>query len=228
MTRQAVLVAHGFPSDPDPQEKVMQALAARVCEALPGWQVRGATLAAEGALDCALDGFDAPLIYPFFMAAGWFAGTELPRRLAGRGGAQLPPFGLSPLLPAIVQDMLSGAAVAQGWRTADTGVLLAAHGSQRSSTSSDSTHAMVAGLQALGLWREVRCGFVEEAPFLVDAAQDMGQAICLPFFALRAGHVVEDIPAAMSEAGFVGPVLHPLGEANAVPGLIAADLLAAQ
>ncbi|MDT8345494.1 MAG: cobalamin biosynthesis protein CbiX, partial [Thermohalobaculum sp.] len=67
----------------------MQALAAHVAGHLPGWRVRGATLAAPGALAAALAGLGgAPvLVYPHFMSDGWFVSDELPRRLAGAGGA---------------------------------------------------------------------------------------------------------------------------------------------
>ena len=48
-TPSAILVAHGSPADPVPQQAWMQALAVRVRFWLgPGWQVRGTTLAARG------------------------------------------------------------------------------------------------------------------------------------------------------------------------------------
>ena len=49
----AILIAHGSPADPEPQERAMQALAARVRLWLPGWQIRGTTLACPGALEAA-------------------------------------------------------------------------------------------------------------------------------------------------------------------------------
>jgi sirohydrochlorin ferrochelatase len=222
----AILVAHGFPSDPAPQEAVLQALAGRVAGHLPGWTVRGATLAAPGALESALSGLEAPLIYPFFMAEGWFTGTELPRRLTQAGATvrQLPPFGVASALPLLCQRIVADALQVQGWQAADTTLLLAAHGSQRSRTSANSTFAMADRLRAgMGL-RDITCGFVEEAPFLADAASGLSQAICLPFFALRAGHVIEDIPEALDTAGFTGALLPPLGEDDGVPALIADTL----
>ena len=48
--------------------------------------------------------------------------------------------------------------------------------------------------------------------------------ICLPFFALRAGHVENDIPEALADAGFTGPLLPAIGEHPCVPKLIAASL----
>jgi sirohydrochlorin ferrochelatase len=211
---EAILVAHGSPADPVPQEAAMQALAVRVAMWLPGWHLRGATMAMPGALETALDAMTAPLIYPFFMAEGWFTRTNLPRRLAaaGRDLVQLPPFGTDPDLPALM-----AAAAGPG------PLLIAAHGSKVSKTSSETTYRMVASLAALGLG-PIHAGFVEEAPFLVDVARDMGKGTCLPFFALRAGHVAEDVPQALAEAGFNGTLLPPIGEDPGVARLIAAAL----
>jgi sirohydrochlorin ferrochelatase len=83
---------------------------------------------------------------------------------------------------------------------------------------------MAAALSARCDFARVEVGFVEEAPFLVDAARGLGQALCLPLFALRAGHVVDDLPEALAAAGFAGPLLPPIGEHAAVPALLAAAL----
>jgi len=48
--------------------------------------------------------------------------------------------------------------------------------------------------------------------------------VCLPFFALRAGHVSQDVPQALAQAGFRGPLLAPIGEHAGVPRVIAAGL----
>ncbi|MFN3936086.1 MAG: sirohydrochlorin chelatase [Gemmobacter sp.] len=220
----ALIVAHGSPADPAPQEARLAALAASVAALLPDWVVRGATLAAPGALEAALDGLETPRIYPFFMAEGWFTRTALPRRLVAtraRDTAQLAPLGVDPGLPALMaQAALEGCPGA----ARDRSLLIAAHGSQVSDTSADSTHAAVARLAAITPFRSVRAGFVEQAPFLAEAARGLGPAICLPFFALRAGHVEDDVPQILAEAGFDGPLLPPIGEHPGIPGLIAAAL----
>ncbi|WP_301458431.1 CbiX/SirB N-terminal domain-containing protein [Pseudorhodobacter sp.] len=213
---EAIIIAHGAPADPAPQEAVMQSLAGRVAQLLPGWQVLGTTLAKPGALESALSLLEAPLIYPFFMAEGWFTGTNLPRRLASAGKGslrQLLPFGTDPAL----SDVMLRAA-----RGFDR-VLIAAHGSKISRTSADTTYKMQRTLLAQGV-HDVRVGFVEEAPFLTDVAAEMGDGLCLPFFALRAGHVLDDVPQALRAAGFKGELRPPIGEDDAVPGLIAAAL----
>ncbi|MDM7968975.1 MAG: CbiX/SirB N-terminal domain-containing protein [Paracoccaceae bacterium] len=226
--RDALIVAHGAPADPAPQEEVLQALAAATAPHLPaGWRVRGATLAADGALEAALHGLTDPLIYPFFMAEGFFTGTLLPRRLTEAGATnsrQTAPFGVDPALPDLMARV--ALAAAEG-RPEDTKLLVAAHGSKVSRTSADSTHAMVAALGPLTGFNRILAGFVEEAPFLADQARALGAGICLPFFALEAGHVVGDIPEALEEAGFQGPILPPIGQHPEVPALIATALMRA-
>ena len=97
----ALLLAHGQPSAPAGPEAAMAALARAVARLLPGWQVRGATLAAPGALEAALAAFGpAPVaVYPHFMTDGWFVGTRIPDRLAAAGRHDCPvlaPFGRDP------------------------------------------------------------------------------------------------------------------------------------
>jgi hypothetical protein len=69
---------------------------------------------------------------------------------------------------------------------------------------------------------EISVGFVEEPPYLADAATGIGErSLCLPFFAAAGGHVTDDIPEALDKADFSGLRLAPLGLAPAVPDLVA-------
>lgn len=218
----ALIVAHGQPGDPGPQQAAIQALAARI--PLPGVTIRGATLAMPGALDIATND---TLVYPLFMAQGWFTRSELPRRLALAGAPRariLPPFGADPALPALCRRLLVDAATAQGWSLAETPILLAAHGSGRSRAPSEAARKMAADLAPL----TVTCGFIEEPPHITDAARALpARALCLPLFATEAEHVTDDLPAALTEAGFRGITLPPIGLAPEVPAMIAASIKAA-
>jgi sirohydrochlorin ferrochelatase len=226
----AILVAHGSPSEPGPQDVALKALAEAVGALLPGWTIRGETLAAEGSLEGALDGLPAPLIYPFFMAEGFFTGRALPGRL-GKVGAidarQLAPFGTDPALPALMAQAALEGARSAALDPSEGALLLAAHGSQVSSTSKDSTYAMAGHLRALTPFARIEVGLIEEPPHLADVARALGGGVCLPFFALRAGHVEGDVPQALAEAGFGGPLLPAIGEHPGVPRLIADALLRA-
>lgn len=228
MLRSALIVAHGQPSDPAAAEADLARVAVAVAARLPGWQVRSATLAAPEALAAALDGLAAALIFPFFMADGWFIRSALPRRLREAGAGDLtilPPFGLMPETLALAVSAVRTATVGRGWRPEATTLILAAHGSGRSPFPAEAARATEAYIVATGGLREVRTGFIEEEPGLAEVARDAGdQAICLPLFVARWGHVEVDIPAALEAAGFRGPMLAPLGVRPEVPGIIAGAL----
>lgn len=224
----AVIVAHGSPSDPEPQERAMQALAARVARHMPGADVTGTTLASAGrfeaALESAAEGQGVPLVYPFFMARGWFTETFLRRRTGDRPAWQMTPFGLEPGLAELAAGTLRKTLAEQAWAAGDTTLFLAAHGSRSNPASRDSAMRAAPAISRAAGMAGVRVGFVEEAPFLAEAARDLGQAICLPFFALPAGHVMEDIPEALAEARFDGPVLPPFVDHDGIGTLIAQSL----
>ena len=129
---------------------------------------------------------------------------------------QLPPFGTDPALIALMAEAARGAEPSNG-------ILIAAHGSKVSKTSSQTTYAMVNHLKEIG-FLSVEAGFIEEAPFLAHVARKMQRAVCLPFFALRASHVVQDIPEALENVGFQGQILPPIGEDPRTAQLIAAAL----
>ncbi|MFK5997071.1 MAG: CbiX/SirB N-terminal domain-containing protein [Rhodobacterales bacterium] len=234
-SNQVLIVAHGAPSDPAPQEAALEELAGRVAKLLPNWHVRSATLAAPGALDRALGGLHAPHVYPFFMAEGWFTATHLPARLlsAGATDAHLAaPFGSDTALADLVLDTALSAAASAGFTPSETNLLIAAHGGKRSGASAEATYALVREIEKRAEFCTVAAGFLEQAPYVTPVARNLcamagasaRHAVCLPVFALRAGHVAEDVPLALSEAGFDGLLLPHIGEHGSVPAMIAAAL----
>ncbi len=228
MTRTALIVAHGQPSDPEGAEADLARVAAAVGALLPGWVVKAATLAAPGALERALLSLTDPVIVPLFMADGFFTRVLLPGRLgkAGQAGLPtLPPFGLWPETAAIAARAAIAAAGARGWQTGKTTLLLAAHGSGKGPLAAEAARTIAARIARHASFAAMPLGFIEEPPFLADAARGMpAQSLCLPLFVARWGHVRDDVPAALAEAGFPGDVLDPVGLLAEVPGLIAARL----
>ncbi|MCJ8138834.1 CbiX/SirB N-terminal domain-containing protein [Falsirhodobacter halotolerans] len=220
MTHRALIVSHGQPSDPRPAGEEIEDLARHVATHLDGWDVRAATLAEAGALERGLAG-GVGVVYPLFMAAGWFTGTHLPRRLAAAGGAAWPvlaPFGADPAVMALTVDLA---------RAAGRPVLLAGHGSFRSAEPSRVVHDLAARIEA-ETGKPCRAAFIDQSPQIADVARDMPNAACLPFFAARRGHVIDDLPDALARAGFTGPLLPPVGLHDRVPALIAAALMRAR
>jgi sirohydrochlorin ferrochelatase len=214
--RIAILTSHGQPSAPPPPEIHLAAVAAAVQDHLPDWEVRSATLSSKGFLEAAMRE-DGAVIYPFFMARGWFTGKVLPGRLKGWRYRMATPFGLDPALPALTVAAIRSALHARGWQVAESEVLLAAHGSARGPKAAEAAEAFASTLRAQMPELRLTTGFVEETPFVAEAARNCGaQSLCLPFFAQTGAHVREDIPAALAEARFKGDLLPVLG---ALPGV---------
>lgn len=214
----ALLIAHGQPSDPIPAQAALGELACQVAGHLPGWDIRFATLALEGALARAVDP-EPGLVYPMFMAGGWFTKTEVSRRMGLEGASDwthLAPFGLDHSVQDLAVTLVQEAA-APGAQ-----VLVAAHGSGRSRAPAEVAEALAARLRDAGF--QAQAYFIEEAPFIAEAKGFGPGSICLPFFAAEGGHVTEDLPEALAEAGFQGTCLPPLGLDPRVPALIAAAL----
>lgn len=220
MTKHAVIVAHGQPSDPRPAGAALEVLATEVQALLPGWAVGAATLAEEGAVARAVAGRPGGVVFPMFMAGGWFTRVQIPKRLA-EGGAPgrsdawtvLEPFGCDPAVHDLCVTLVREAGAGD--------VILAAHGSFKSSAPSDIARH-VAERIAEKTGAVVAAGFIDQEPRLSSLTGRGG--VCLPFFAAEGGHVGEDIPAALAKAGFSGHILPPVGTHARVPGIIAAAI----
>lgn len=219
-------MAHGQPSNAEPAEGLLAVLAGQVRKTLPGWRVLSSTLATPGRLEAAARTLPGgAVIFPLFMAGGWYVKQVLPGRLKWSGLITTAPLGLLPDLPDTATAALTAWAGIHDRPVG--GILLAAHGSARGQAASGAAEAFARRLRArLPDDTEVRTGYLEQAPFLADAARDMNNdAVCLPCFALPGEHVRRDLPAALGEAGFRGRVLPVLGQAAGIPALIARAIL---
>jgi sirohydrochlorin ferrochelatase len=216
MTRFALIVAHGQPSDPLPAGRVLDLLAERVGALMPGWRVRAATLAEPGAIAHAVAGQGPGLVFPMFMTGGWFTRVQIPKQLAEAGAdgwIVLEPFGCDPA----VHDLC----VAQVREAGGTEVILAAHGSFRSAAPADIARHVAARIAA-ETGADTATGFIDQEPRLASLSGRSG--LCLPFFAAEGGHVSDDIPDALAQAGFRGRLLPAVGLDPRVPGIIAAAI----
>lgn len=221
MTRSALIVAHGQPSDPAPAAADLAALAERVCALLPGWDIRSATLAEPEALSQAARAMAPGLIFPMFMAGGWFTRVQIPQRLSAAGitgWTVLEPFGCDPGLHDLTVTLAAEAA-APG-----ASLILAAHGSFKSSVPSDIARHVAARIAAETGVARAAPAFIDQTPQLATMTGFGPNALCLPFFAAAGGHVTEDIPRALAQAGFQGRILAAVGLDARVPALIAAAI----
>jgi sirohydrochlorin ferrochelatase len=216
MTRYALIVAHGQPSDPRPAGAALEALAAKVQALMPGWEVAAATLAEPGSIARAVEGRMGGVVFPMFMTGGWFTKVQIPAKLAEAGAVGwtvLEPFGCDPLVHDLCVALVREAGAGQ--------VILAAHGSFKSSVPSDIAKH-VAGRIAAEVGVPCAAGFIDQDPQLASL-KGLG-GICLPFFAAEGGHVSDDIPAVLGVAAFTGRILPPVGLDARVPGIIAAAI----
>ncbi|MEO8243674.1 MAG: cobalamin biosynthesis protein CbiX [bacterium] len=217
MTRTALVISHGQPSDPDPAETELADLTARVALLLPGWQIESATLAAPRSLSRAISRLGPQgRAYPLFMAGGWFSRVHLPARLAEAGGPGwqvLEPLGCDPAIHDLAIRIIADMRPAS--------VVLAAHGSFRSPVpAAIANHVADRIAREAGVAR-VDAAFIDQTPRLASITGHGPDAACLPFFAASGDHVTDDIPAALTQAGFQGRLLPALGLHGDVPGIIA-------
>jgi sirohydrochlorin ferrochelatase len=221
-----LIVAHGQPSDPALAAAELARFAAEVAQHLPHRRVAAATLAEPGALARGVaDLGQGGLVFPLFMAGGWFTRVNLPAKLrdAGAVGWQvLEPFGCIPALHDLAVQVLRDALADQPADQAQ--ILIAAHGSSKSPAPSDIAHHLAQKIKAdLGAAR-VEAAFIDQSPQLSGVQGFGANALCLPFFAAAGGHVTHDIPAALAAAGFQGRLLPALGLHPKVPALVAAAI----
>lgn len=225
MSFDALIVSHGQPSDPEVGETEITALAAAVATHVPDARIEGVTLATPGRVEAVSTARPGALVYPMFMADGWFTQVQLPKRLSADTGPILPSFGLDCTLPMLAATWLAELCADAGFAPAQTDLVIAGHGSGKSKRVSEATRTFAAQVAQEFGPRALRCGFVEEDPSLESALSGLGaQAICLPFFAARRGHVLDDLPSAVTESGFSGLVLDPIGLHPDVPRMIAQAL----
>lgn len=217
-----VLVGHGQPSAPQDGETQIAAFAGQVAKHLPEVRVSGTTLAVPDRLE-RLETTGAPaVILPMFMTDGYFTTTALPKRLKNPQTRVLPAFGQDPQLVTFTQNWLSRELETRSWQAQDTVLFLAAHGSGRGTKPAIATRSFAQALHPRIPFAQIRCGFVEEPPTLLDVAQTLpAQSLCLPFFAFKRDHVTQDIPQALQKARFQGELLEPFGSNPDLPAFLA-------
>lgn len=222
-----LIVSHGQPSDWGSAAAELRSLADQVAHEMPDWVVRCATLAEDGALARAvLELGTGGVVYPMFMAGGWFVNERLPQELAQAGGADWPvltPFGVDPLVHDLAVTLLKEAGVSRFSQ-----VLIAAHGSFKSDEPSKAAYALASYIRQKLQIDLVQAAFIDQNPRICDCQGFfIHDAFCLPFFAANGGHIRDDVPEALKRAGFGGTLLKPLGLDFRVPKLIAKAVRAA-
>lgn len=160
------------------------------------------------------------IIYPLFLADGYFNRVRLPQLVAAaqalpaapRRIRMLPPLGLEPALVDLVVDRADAAAVGAGWVAGSATLVLVAHGTPRDPASRQATKSMAQRLAATGRFGTVRSAFLEEQPSLATVlAAVPGPAVVVGLFAGEGLHGGVDVPQligeiARADVGFAGNV----------------------
>lgn len=168
------------------------------------------------------------IVYPLFASSGYFTRDRLVQLLdeanhQSREIRVLPPLGLDPGSPDVVAAFASQAARKHGIAPRACTVICLAHGSRRNSASRGATEQIARGVANRGVFREVRLSFLEERPFLGEAAASVpGPAIVVGLFSGAGLHGARDAPRLTAELGrdnfvFAGVI----GSASGIEDLVA-------
>ena len=167
------------------------------------------------------------LVYPYFMAAGFFVNTKVPKRLSEAGVAErcrvLAPLGADPGMPALIMRKAVALAEADlGLAPAECRLLLVGHGSQVSRASAEATEAVARRLLAMNSFGAVATAYLEEPPELDDViTADTRPTVVVGFFNVDGLHAGEEVPQAMLNAPAPVAYTGPVGALPEVAGLIA-------
>jgi sirohydrochlorin ferrochelatase len=199
--------------------------------------VTAGVLKGEPALEAALAEADASgaeeiLVYPLFMADGYFTATVLPARIAAVGVKVatriLPPLGADPALADAMQADALAASRASDLAPAAARLLVVGHGSKYGPASAEATRVLADRIRRSAHFAAVETAFLEEPPLLQTALEAThAPTIVSGFFYGDGMHAEEDVPAAIAAAGAHAVYAGPAGRSAQIPRLIAAALLSA-
>ncbi|MFM7083768.1 MAG: CbiX/SirB N-terminal domain-containing protein [Hyphomicrobium sp.] len=160
----------------------------------------------EAVLSARATGASKILVYPMFMADGYFTKTVLPQRLEALGTLQnvqiLPPLGINPRLPAFILEHALSTAHHHQVNPKTSRLLVVGHGSQLGPASSESTQVISNFIAQQDIFATVETAFLEEAEFLEDALKRTSSlTLVVGFFSGDGLHASDDVPQMISSAG---------------------------
>ena len=172
----ALIAAHGGRDVDRRSNKSIFSLAGKVAALIGDVQVGVGFVSGVPAIGDAIAALAAQnvIVYPLFMADGYFGQTVLNRLVeeAGRGRrggsvTVLPPLGLDPALADLAVTKAASAATSLGMSPEQVTLVLLAHGSARSRASAMAAERTAINARAHGgLFADVRVSFLDEAPSL--------------------------------------------------------------
>jgi sirohydrochlorin ferrochelatase len=171
------------------------------------------------------------LVYPFFMADGYFTNRVVPKRIADAGFAErcrvLTPLGLDPGLPGLLLAEALSTAAGAGFDPARCRLLIVGHGSKSARASIRATEEVAARVAGTCRFRSVATAFLEEPPFLDDMLVGRRPpTIVAGFFSGDGLHASEDVPEAIAAIASDAVYTGAIGSKPGIDNLIVAAVLA--
>ena len=164
------------------------------------------------------------IVYPLFMADGYFGSTVLNRLLEGAGRMRqgsitiLPALGLDPALADLVVAEAAAAVTLQGMLVEQVTLVLLAHGSRRSRNSASATEQVATRARAHQLFADVRVSFLDEPPSLEKTASKFsGPVAVVGLFSGEGLHGGHDAMRLMAQVERKDVIY--VGNAGSFPGL---------
>ncbi len=175
------------------------------------------------------------VIYPLFMADGYFVNKAIPHQLSesGIGGAAdedaitvLRPLGLHPGLPELVIRLALETAEGAGVDAGAHQLLLVAHGSKHEPASREVTEDLATKLRERDRFAGVSVSFLEEPPFVSEQLAAITRpVIVVGLFAGQGMHGAVDVPEAIAGSQRDDVLLAaPLTEGNGLAELVCDQL----
>lgn len=177
-----------------------------------------------------LDGAARAVVVPLMMSDGQLAEDAVLRVMPGAVPiVRAEPVGLRPEIAGLAAAMAARAASDRGWLTADTNVVLVAHGSGSRPESRRNGELHVGRIRTLHRFRSVKLALLEETPTIRDALGAVeGPAAVVGLFAAPGGHAIDDVPVEIRASGHKDAVYAgPVGLDPGMVELIGASALAA-
>ena len=224
-----LVVAHGD-GGADPRDDTVRTLAERLAKRLD-MPVDWATLKRPETFARARERLGAAaerlVVYPLFMAAGFFVRVKLPKLLAEAGfedSRLLPVFGLDAALVGLVEHRLRSIASMQGGgEPKDFRIALIAHGSASGDTGSRRAAEAIAADLGYRLGTALHLGFIEEAPFFGEVI-GAGSQIVVGLFVSAGTHALDDVAALVAETPGVLHHVATVGDDAGVAEMVVAAL----
>lgn len=174
----------------------------------------------------------ALVIYPFFMAEGYFVKSVLPERIAdvdiGCPILICPPLGLNPRLPILIAQAACDASQQANIVTETARLLVVGHGSKIGPASAQSTRyvADAVRLSKIAPFAEIDVAFLEEEPFLeAQLTHSQRPTLVSGFFNGDGLHAGEDVPNAIAATNASAIYAGPIGQHDEISDLIKTSIL---